>query len=392
MSLIKPILTFLATSAIILAGYSQDKQDQKLTLDGYVTFLETVMDLDSAGGFWIYETQLHNRLNINYVPVSRLSFSLQARNRLITGDRFRSDPGDLNKKAMERDPGLADMSFNIASGKSYVLNSSVDRLWMKYTVNQFEATVGRQRINWGLTWVWNPNDWFNNFSFFDVDYPERPGSDAIRLRYFTGPLSSGELVLKADSTGKLTAAGQYRFNRGRYDFQVQGGILASDDAGLGIGWAGGIGNMGFRGELSYFHPLRKFTDSAGLFLVSVALDYTFDNSLSFQFEGLYNQQPGGNRITDFMSFYQRPLTVKDLSFTEWNLFAQVSYPFTPLLNASLAVLYFPGIKGYYIGPSVTWSLGDNLDFSFIIQMFDGKLPDRGRQTFTLGFLRFKYSF
>ena len=39
----------------------------------------------------------------------------------------------------------------------------------------FIATAGRQRINWGQTFVWNVNDVFNAYSYFDFDYKERPG-------------------------------------------------------------------------------------------------------------------------------------------------------------------------------------------------------------------------
>jgi hypothetical protein len=97
-----------------------------------------------------------------------------------------------------------------------------------------------------------------------------------------------------------------------------------------------------------------------------------------------------------MEFYQRPLSVKDLSFTEFNFFGQVSYPFTPLLSGSLATLLFPKIRGYYIGPAFTYSLADNLEFSIFVQLFSGRFPDTTgdpeRQTFTLGFMRFKYNF
>jgi hypothetical protein len=392
MILTKSIRALFAASQFALAGYPQDMPSHALTADGYISSLQTVMNNDSLHGYWMYESQLQNRLNFNYVPSAALSFSLQLRNRFITGDRFRSDPDDINKKAIAEDPGLADLSFNIARGPSFVLNTSVDRLWMKYTFKQLETTVGRQRINWGLAYVWNPNDWFNNFSFFDVDYMERPGSDAIRLQYFTGALSGAELVVKIDSSGKLTAAGLYKLNKGKYDFQVLGGILSSEDLGLGFGWAGGIGAIGFRGELSYFYPLEHMEDTTGVLLASIALDYSFGNSLTVQVEGLYNQIPSGYPGKSFLEFYQRPLTVKSLSFTEWNFFAQISYPFTSLINGSIAALYFPEVSGYYLGPSITCSLGDDLDFSLIAQWFDGELPGQGRQTVTLGFMRFKYNF
>jgi hypothetical protein len=383
-------------SAFLPAGHSQEDSLKKLTLEGYVSSMQSVIYMDSMQGYWYYESQIHNRLNIGYYPTSRISMALQARNRFITGDRFKSDATGGYTKSLAEDAGFMDLAFNWASGRSYVLNTAIDRLYMKYSFNKLEVTVGRQRVNWGQTYVWNPNDWFNTYSFFDFDYEERPGSDAVRIQYFTGALSGAEFVAKVDSAGSLTAAGLYKFNRGSYDFQLLGGWLAGSDLGLGTGWTGNIGQIGFRGEMSYFHPARHFLDTTGLFFFSLALDYTTAHSLMIQVEGFYNQLPPGYSGKSFVEFYQRPLSVKDLSFTEWNFMVMFSYPFTPLISGSLAALWYPGISGYYLGPSFTCSLADNLDLSLVLQYFSGRLPgpsgEPERQNLTLGFLRFKYSF
>lgn len=397
----KTILNFCTLIPVFLlacipTAYTQDQPLKKLTLEGYISSMQSVIDMDSMNGYWYYESQIHNRLNISYFPTSRISMALQARNRFITGDRFKSDVEGINKKTLAEDAGFMDLSFNWATGRSYVLNTAIDRLYMKYSYNKLEITLGRQRVNWGQTYVWNPNDWFNTYSFFDFDYVERPGSDAVRIQYFTGAMSGAEFVAKIDSAGSLTAAGLYKFNRGSYDFQLLGGWLTGSDLALGSGWTGNIGQIGFRGEMSYFHPARHFSDTTGLFFVSLALDYTTSNSLMIQVEGFYNQLPPGYTGQSFVEFYQRPLSVKDLSFTEWNFMVQFSYPFTPLINASFATLWYPEISGYYLGPSFTCSLADNLDFSLFLQYFTGRLPGPSgtteRQDITLGFLRFKYSF
>ena len=77
---------------------------------------------------------------------------------------------------------------------SVVFNTTIDRVFLEYNKNDWEVRVGRQRINWGINLAWNPNDVFNAYSFFDFDYEERPGSDAIRIRKYTGIASSVELA------------------------------------------------------------------------------------------------------------------------------------------------------------------------------------------------------
>ena len=94
------------------------------------------------------------------------------------------------------DQGWVDLSWNLLDEQSFFLNTTIDRLWVDLNYGKFQARIGRQRINWGQTLVWNPNDIFNVYSFFDFDYVERPGSDAIRLQYYPDSSSALNLQLK----------------------------------------------------------------------------------------------------------------------------------------------------------------------------------------------------
>lgn len=390
----KFLIVFLIVLAKFIAISAQDNKE-KFSASGYLSFTESAMHINFPQDQWYWESLLHNRLNFYYYANSSLSFSLQLRNRVIYGDRLLNDLFDFYRNSVSDDAGIADMSWTYTEGGSYLFNSAVDRLWMKYTGKKFEITAGRQRINWGVNYVWNANDWFNNFSFFDIDYLERPGSDALRFSYFTGVLSQAELVIKTDSSSKITASALYKTNIKQYDLQFQGGVLSGEDLALGFGWAGGLGNLGFRGEMSYFHPLSHFSDTTGLFLISVALDYTFPNSLMIQAEGFYNQQQKG--LTEsFADFYSRPSSVKNLSFTEINLFTQVSYPVTPLINVSLALIFYPEVKGFYLGPSVSWLPANNLEAALFFQYFNGEFPVAAgvslKQELAMAFVRVKWSF
>ncbi len=380
----------------ILAFNDSDAQEnnktRNWTLNGYISSLQSVMALDSVSeDYWITDYLLHNRLNFDWFPTGNFSLKIELRNRFMYGDQLKSDTSGYYKNSLENDKGIADLAWNVGEGKSYVFNVMVDRIYAHYTYKKFEATVGRQRINWGQTFVWNPNDIFNTYSFFDFDYPERPGSDAIRLQYYPGMTSVAEMAIKSDSAGNITAAGFYRFNKFGYDVQILSGILNSEDVVVGLGWSGSIKSVSFRGEMSYFHPYKSFSDTSGLFYLSMGLDYAFPNSITLQCEALYSQLPKGFDITNFQEFYSRPLSVKNLSFTKFSIFAQAGFPVTPLLNMNLAAMIFPGLNGYYLGPSLSYSLADNLDFSLYYQLFSGKFGT-SRQNFNLGFMRVKYNF
>ena len=156
-------------------------QDKKISvsLSGYLTTMQSVM-FGSLSGPFMNENLLHNRLNFRGYIGNTVTFSAELRNRLFTGDLVRL--GKDYTGMIGEDDGLVDMSWNVIEKQSFLFNTTVDRLWIDLNFNNFQVTAGRQRINWGQTFVWNPNDIFNAYSFFDFDYVERPGSDAVRLQ------------------------------------------------------------------------------------------------------------------------------------------------------------------------------------------------------------------
>lgn len=368
---------------------------EKISLSGYLSDMQTIYRIPDH---WLWENSLHNRLNLELYPADWLSGTLQLRNRAILGNTIQKFPGYT--ESIDGDQGWLDLNW-VSEGKlgdsaAYVLTSAVDRLWLQFTFGNLELKAGRQRINWGQTFVWNPNDIFNSYSYFEVDYPERPGSDALRISYYTGNASTLELAAKIDSAERITAAGYFRFNTHGFDIQFLGGVYQEEDLILGAGWSGNIGSSALRGELSYFRDLEQFRDTSGYLMTSLGFDYTFSNSLVIQLEGLYSAFARDLDVYSFLQFYSGNLDVKNLGFTEWSLFGNISYPLTPLLNGGFATIWYPEWKGIYLGPSFDLSLGSNFDLSLILQYFTAEFEDLAGSTHrehnTFGFLRFKWSF
>ena len=388
----KKIILSIFLLLVVYFSFGQD-ENSKLTLNGYITNMQSVMFQDFKGN-WVNDNLIHNRLNFYWYPTDDVTASVQIRNRFFTGETLKYTP-DYDKQ-LEKDNGYLGLTANLIDKKSCILNSTIDRLWLKYSAGNFEATIGRQRINWGQTFVWNPNDIFNAYSFFDIDYIERPGSDAVHIQYYTGSTSSIEFASKLNSDTKITVAALYKFNKFNYDFQLLTGILDDSVYVAGTGWSGNIGNAGFRGEISYFLPKNTNYDSKQ-FLSSIGIDYTFTNSLMLQGEFLFTDNTTNINFINFEQYFSKTLNVRSLAFTKYTFFAQISYPITPLLNATLAGMYFPKIKGYYAGPSLIYSLKDNLYFStfvqyFNAQIFNNKTSQIERQKFTMAFLKMKLNF
>lgn len=351
----------------------------KLGFSGYISAMPYILATKYTDSTETYiQGIFHNRINLDWYPNDVLSGSIQFRN-LLQG-------GELNK-LMERPEGFETenyflpLTFYQPIGDQYLLSLSVDRMWLKYTKDNLEITAGRQRINWAQTFAWNPNDLFNSYNFFEVDYEERPGADAIRIQYYTGMTSSIDFAAKIDSGNNVTAASLFRFNRWNYDMQLMAGYYSSEiktnlktakeeDVVIGAGWSGDFFGPSFRGEVSYFHPIKNFQDTSGLFLMSMAFDYTFNNETYLFFEAFYNDIDSLNP-SNFLNFYSDIRTVKTLSITKYNFVGQISYPVSPIFNVSFAGMYFfqDSFDGAYLGPTFSLSLTDNMQFSAIFQYF-----------------------
>lgn len=372
----------------IFALQGQDSIPLNWALSGYVTNMQSFM-FQQWQGDWITDNLFHNRLNLNWhTSDNRWNAELDLRNRLLSGESVKNIP---NYKAMiGADDNWLKLSGYIVSGKSYLLHSAIDRAYLDYNSRKMQVRVGRQRVNWGQCLAWNPNDLFNAYSFFDFDYVEKPGSDAVRLQYYPSGTSSVELVVKANAENQMTAAALYRMNRWGYDIQLLGGVLNEQDWVLGAGWTGSLGGASFSGECSYFHPRQHFADTTGLFIASVGALYVFKNSLSLQGEVLYNPRKGST-VSSFSQFYLSNLSPKTLSFTKWNVLVQGSYPVTPLFNVSLAGMWFPELKGYFVGPTLSYSIAEDFDLSLITQSFVGNLSSGQLEHIHLGFVRLRWN-
>jgi hypothetical protein len=312
--------------------------------------------------------QIHNRLNFKWFATDKLTFDLEMRNRLFFGQMVKKFPA--YEEMINQDGGFIDMGVIVVSADSWFLHSSIDRAWIDYTFNKLQARIGRQRINWGINLVWNPNDIFNTFSYFEFDYEERPGTDGVKLQYFTGETSSAELIYKiGHNKDESAVAGMFRFTEFKTDFQVLGGWMGKDYV-LGGGWSGDIKGGGFRGEVSWFIPRENDNGSYEAVVASVSGDYFLKNSLYLHAGVLYNSH-GTTGDAGGRSFFSPDISAKMLSFGRYNLFEQISYPFTPLFSGSFSSMLNPCDGSFFIGPTLTYSLSNNWELMVNGQLFYG---------------------
>lgn len=386
MNVTKILVICFAALGISAAG----QEKPRMTLNGHLQNLNTIWITD-ASQEWYSLGSIYNRLNFNWYLHENWTFAASARN-VMTFGQLVYENYPYYTELLTTDDGYMDLTGTIARDSSYALYSNIDRINLQFSKGKLDVRVGRQRINWGINMVWNPNDIFNTFNYYDFDYVERPGCDAVRMQYYTGVSSSVEGAVKVDADDRITAAAMYKFNRWNYDFQVMGGLM-TDDVVLGAGWTGYIKDAGFTGEGSYFRDKNRFADTSGVFVFSAGANYTFRNSLFIHGSFLYNSNGTtgkagwGNSI-----IVLRDLSPKTFSPARYSLLAQVSYPITPLIQGDISSILNPNDGSFFVGPNLNISLSDNITLLVMAQLFIGEDGTEFGNNGQLYYLRLKWSF
>jgi len=361
------ICLFLTTS-----GYSQ------LSIwdfSGYFKNLTTYADgeiewLPIEIGKWQNTTQL--RTNLFFYPSTDITASAQARTLLVlqeNSDLLREFQEALNTSGSY----YFDLRADWLEKEDAFGFTEIDRLYLDWIYNDWEVVFGRQRIAWGTCLVWNPTDLFNPYDILDFDYEERPGTDALQIQYYTGPVSQANIAITpGKSRYDVIYAARYMTNKWNYDFNFIGG-WQRNSLRLATSWAGEIYDGGFRGEVLYTDPDIEYTTiqitsdlpflsykdvkvEDPYWTIALSYDYTFKNSFYIHSEYIYNglgtTEQAGSRRLDI-------IYTGELTPARHSLFLQIAYQFTPLMRGAFFVIYNPNDKSWLAAPSIQYSVATN---------------------------------
>lgn len=393
---IRSFLLFVCITFISIAGFAQADSTKKfsdyVSVRGYLKNMETVTwipMLDSGS----MDQLFHHRLNFRFTPVKNVQAGLEFRNRIFLGQSVANLPGyaaGIEQAAR----GYFDWSWLWLDESWVAGHTTIDRAWLEYSNNKWEARAGRQRINWGMNLGWNPNDIFNSYSLFDFDYEERPGVDALLVRRYFGATNQVAAGIAPGRTKDTWTAGALvRFNKWMYDWQFVAGWFMQDIA-IGGGWAGNIKTVGFKGEFTYFHPQDNALDTLGALSLAANADYVFGSGLYVNGGFLINTIGlNGNNLTGAVAGGITAVpSPKNLMPSLFTAMATAMYPISPAVNSGLTILYIPGVHLTYAMPNFTYSVTENWDLDIIAQIFFADLGTGFDALGTAGFLRLKWSY
>jgi hypothetical protein len=133
----------------------------------------------------------------------------------------------------------------------------VYRGFVHYEGEHLQATVGRQRIAWGVGRLWNPIDRFNAIGPLAIEADESPGVDAVEVRWLWTGFDYVEAVYAPGTSGgdaraALRAHGVVR----DVDVSLVAGVI-EEALTLGFDATGNLGGSAWRLEAVYADPGRE---------------------------------------------------------------------------------------------------------------------------------------
>lgn len=397
------LIVYLAiTSFILLITHPLFAQNIEWQKYGYAKYLFSISKDVLGHKDQLTDHQIHIRLNNRLYFNTYYTLGLEFRLRGFSGSSVKES---IQTPEMVITPyPYNDLDVLFWKNSNNFAYGQVDRFFLDYSKEDWQVTLGRQRIAWGTSLVWNVTDLFNPQSVLDFDYEEKPGSDALRIQYFTGVVGRLECVLKP-APGKYdrTIALLYLINKWDYDFYF---ITAwhQDKPLLGAAFAGDIAGAGFRGELKVTRkptkeqlgntllppPFINLSDANVPDVSAVlSLDYTFPSSLYLHGELLYNSL--GKTKNSLLYTYQTQKAGL-LSPARASLFFETAYDLHPLVRGDIFTLVNPDEGSVIYAPSLSWSVITNLDLYLIGFISKGSSNSEFSYFGKAFFLRTKYSF
>lgn len=372
---------------IIVRAAAQDSvtEKRKWEVNGYIKEMES-FNVDKNFRNLISYNLLHNRINVKWKPNKSVTGAIEIRNRIFWGDGVSNTPGF--SRLLRNENEWMNLSALWVSRNNFVVHSNVERLWAEFRQTKWNVRLGRQRINWGITSTWNPNDIFNTYNFLDFDYEERPGTDAAKFQYSFDDLSTIEIAVNpAGNINKSIAAARYLINKWGYDLQILAGMYQNKFT-AGFGWAGSLGDVGYKGEGQAFIEEK---DSANSFNYSLELSYVFKKGLYVSGSVLHNTSGIAEPVTNWSKINFR-LSPINLMPARWSFITTTSKEFTPLFSGNLNLVYSPQVNLFIVYPSFKYNLLTNLDADLIYQAFFLELQNRFQLTSHNIFVRLKWNF
>jgi hypothetical protein len=247
------------------------------------------------------------------------------------------------------------------------LKHTIHRASIKYYKSDFQATIGKQAVDWGKMRFYSPLDIFNSIRLTDLEPGERMGIDAVNLNYSPDSFSGINLVYSQGKDSETTAVGLKAYGKlSTYDLSL---IVASANKQKTIGFSfdGYIKDAGFRGEISY--AKAHFDNNSAYSRVALGMDYNFPNKVYLLIEQFYNG--GHEEIDPFFYTFSNHRVRQILSLQKHLSSILTSYELTPLIKLQNTFIYDWDGNSASVNPQFKYNVHSNVDLTLGAQIYAG---------------------
>ena len=258
-----------------------------------------------------------------------------------------------------------DLQWTLTEREHVVWRHRFDRLNVGFApTGNLEITAGRQAVSWGTALFLTPSDPFTPFNPVDPFREFRAGVDAARIRYYPGPLSEVDVVVR--QTRSLAGEETTALARGlttvrNWELSGWGGTLYGD-AAAAAGAAGSLGSWAVRGEavLRRIDELTVFRGTIGVDRQVQAGGRDLTLAVEYQRDGL--GAAGPDELADLLHS-ETFLRGEHQVLGRDEAVVQASYQLHPLWNVAGLWLWNLNDRSAILGPSVAYSAADNAAIS-----------------------------
>lgn len=361
------------------------KEISPFQIQGYYKNLFTISKTTDTEEDFFADTQrlrMGFKLNMSDALLANIIFDQEA----IVGDFAHTADFNAIRNRNQKNLAFLDGDKVYTDTDHLYAKYSLYRAYLKYYHSGFQATLGKQLIDWGRCRFWSSMDLFNPISPLDIEWDERIGVDALNIELPLSSLSSLNIIYAPRRSFEESSAGsRVYYQAGNYDLFFMGGEFKKDEV-VGFGFDGYIGDGGVRGEFTQTHADNERDFFRGV----IGAEYNFPNKVYILGEYFYNGGAENNNIAEFISSYQlssRVLTLEKNLLGLW-----IEYEITPLIKWENYAIYDFDSKGVFLNPELRYNIWKNFDLSLGMQLFWGNRDSEFGSYQNLYYLQTKYFF
>lgn len=251
-----------------------------------------------------------------------------------------------------------DMNWTLYNKGDVDVTELIDRLFFKQTFDDFEITLGRQRINWGVGRVWQPTDRLHPINPANFTKIEKTGADAFSFKYFLGLFTDMEFVVNfREHINNWNYGMRLRTNFSPFDASL---ILGYFDRQPNIGFdlSGSVAGAGVRAEGIYVNN-KDYSDSSYVRFI-VGVDYQLTSKIYSLLEFQYN---GEGTTCKYCYDVYKVFSGQMMNMGKYYLAGMINWQIHPLIVLSANVMQNFNDGSGYISPIFMYSALENLSLN-----------------------------